>query len=103
MEALKYPENREAGILAWSNGFPMVLCKNHQLKTLILLQNPFRCTLYGPTAHGIPYRQAETDSQSLPVGKFGVFTIVGSVDNFKTGECLNLRRRRQSMTQGVCP
>jgi len=39
-------------------------------------------SLYVSAGHEIRYVPAETDSQSLPIGKFGVFTDVGSVDNF---------------------
>ena len=41
-----------------------------------------KASLYVSADHEIRYVPAETDSQSLPVGKFGVFTNVGSVDNF---------------------
>ena len=77
----------------------MVLCRIHELNAPFLLPDPIQGTLYGSIDHEIRYRHTETNSQSLPVGKFGVFTIVGSVDNYKTGECFSLRRRRQLMTK----
>lgn len=39
-------------------------------------------TLYVSVDHEIRYVTAETDSKSLLVGKLGVFTSVGLVDNF---------------------
>lgn len=39
-------------------------------------------SLYASAGNEIRYVQAETDSQSLMIGKIGVFTSVGLVDNF---------------------